>query len=109
MSITKGLDEMVDTAISINREVLASVARAGGAQSFVSTSSRVAAFNPDESSREKVKVTEDDWFEEASNLALKTENSGLRSLLTCEFRLVDLRLFFLDERVLTSCHLTHDS
>lgn len=65
--------KIVESVVSLNKEVLASVKAAGTVKSFVITSSRVASFHPDATS--SYEIDDSNWFDEAYGLAEKSQDS----------------------------------
>jgi len=65
----------------MTQELLTSVKTAGQVKSLVSTSSRVASFNPNGSPQ---RIDGKPWFEEAADLAGRTEDPVIKSFMVCE-------------------------
>lgn len=73
MSFSPDLEKVVSSVVSLNEEVLYSAKDAGTVKSFVSTSSRLAAFHSDNVST--YNIDQDSWYDEAYVLAEKCQDS----------------------------------
>jgi len=82
-SFSSDLEEVVHTVVSMTQEVLTSVKAAGQVKSFVLTSSRAAAFNPNGSSQ---RINDKDWFDDASKQAEEAQDTAMKGGLVCECR-----------------------
>jgi len=77
-TFSNNISEIVSNTVTMTKEVVKSVQRAGGVKSFVLTSSRVAAFGVNGTHQE---IDDTNWFDEAATLAEQAPEGGMKGAL----------------------------